>query len=137
MPWSNVPAAVQKRSRILQVDSDMGIVVIIIKKVEVIMPNRDKKGPQGLGPQTGKGLGDCQTPDNAHSLHGISNEGRGRHYHSRRAIHRRPGPGYGYHRGRQAIPQMDKVSLETEIKDMKEQLRFMEETLEKMRQKDK
>ena len=27
------------------------------------MPNRDKTGPEGKGPRTGRGLGDCKSDD--------------------------------------------------------------------------
>jgi hypothetical protein len=33
----------------------------IIMEEEAIMPGRDKKGPEGMGPMTGRQMGDCTT----------------------------------------------------------------------------
>jgi len=39
------------------------------------MPNRDKTGPQGEGPKTGRGMGDCENKNDKQPV--IRNDRRG------------------------------------------------------------
>lgn len=57
------------------------------------MPNRDKMGPQGDGPKTGRGLGDCKGEESRQSVkRDESNRGLG--------LGRRRGGGRGLGRNR-------------------------------------
>jgi hypothetical protein len=42
------------------------------------MPNRDKTGPQGKGPRTGRGLGDCKDEENLPERGRGLGQGKGR-----------------------------------------------------------
>lgn len=42
------------------------------------MPNRDGTGPEGKGPRTGRGLGDCEPSENEGNANAESNVPRGR-----------------------------------------------------------
>ncbi|HQE93657.1 MAG TPA: DUF5320 domain-containing protein [Anaerolineae bacterium] len=46
------------------------------------MPGGDRTGPQGLGPRTGRGLGDCEPLDQPRLGFGFG-RGRGRRYWAR------------------------------------------------------
>lgn len=47
-------------------------------KMEVIMPNQDGTGPQGDGPRTGRGLGNCGGDSNNSGSGRGAGRGRGR-----------------------------------------------------------
>ncbi len=47
------------------------------------MPGRDQSGPQGMGPQTGRGLGNCRGNANNNSIFG---RGRGLGFGRRRGF---------------------------------------------------
>ncbi len=62
------------------------------------MPRLDRTGPEGRGPQTGRGLGRCANPENTQQFEGL---GRGRGFRNHRGG---AGPGRGrrkrYHQDR-------------------------------------
>ncbi len=87
------------------------------------MPRRDKTGPAGQGPITGRGLGDCTgSRGNYGSGFGFRHGfGRGRGY----------GQGFGFHHGYgySYSAQDEKQWLENEIHSLKDQLAYFEKRL--------
>ncbi len=82
----------------------------------IVMPGKDKTGPQGAGSMTGRRMGYCA--DNENQQSGFF--GRG----GRMGIGNRRGSGFGMHGGRNSafLAENDKSSLENEIGDLKSQL---------------
>lgn len=85
------------------------------------MPNFDQTGPNGNGPLTGRGAGDCQGPRQGGFLRGI---GRG--------ISRGFGRGFGFRRwcplrNSNQQPINDKAAIDQEIQATKEYLQSLEE----------
>ena len=92
------------------------------------MPGRDKTGPVGQGPMTGRGLGNCTGGRGDYGRgfgggfgfrHGF---GRGRGY----------GQGFGFHHGygnAYYSSQDEKQWLENEIHSLKDQLAYFEKRL--------
>lgn len=86
------------------------------------MPRGDRTGPDGMGPMTGRGLGDCAGTASPFYGRGFGRGlGRGRGF----------GRGYGF-----AAPVVqyreaasEKGILENQVKIMKEQLRNLEQRL--------
>ena len=82
------------------------------------MPNKDKTGPRGMGPMTGRGMGPCADAYGP----GL---GRGRGYG--RAM-----CGWGYRQFR-AMPKAErKEVLEQELEDLKGELEMVEAELKEL-----
>ena len=95
------------------------------------MPNRDGTGPRGLGPMTGRQLGNC------------SNRGRNQYYGRGFGYRRGFGGGFGFGRGwgagynrgygfpTEELPTdyEEKKILESDIRALKDQLKAMEKRL--------
>lgn len=88
------------------------------------MPRGDRTGPEGMGPMTGRGLGDCSGSTNTFYGRGFG-RGCGR------------GFGRGFGRGYYAaapvaqypVAAADRSVLENQVKMMKDQLRILEQRL--------
>ena len=122
------------------------------------MPFGDKKGPDGRGPKTGRGLGDCggyETPGSTKDFNrqfagrGFGGGGRGGFGGGGRGSggRGRGGPGFGGHRGRGGFggrgrfgpfgarvitDEEHKAIIEDEIKFREDELKAMQEHLEKI-----
>jgi len=92
------------------------------------MPYRDRRGPDGLGPRTGRGLGLC----NGYGVPGYLNDfeygrGRGARFHAGY------GRGFGYDRGYAARPAITKEDekniLESEISRLANDLESLKKRL--------
>ena len=98
------------------------------------MPGRDRTGPSGFGPMTGRRMGFCVDNDNQYfSIRGLEYKrgnrggfGYGRGY----------GLGYRYGYGNKNIENnpsvSDKTIIENEIRILKDQLSSLEEQLKQM-----
>lgn len=101
------------------------------------MPYGDRRGPEGMGPRTGRGLGLC----NGYSTPGYLNDfgyGRGRgagfaHAGYGRGFGYGRGLGLGYGRGYTARPAVSKEDekgiLESEIKRLSDELESLKNRL--------
>jgi hypothetical protein len=84
------------------------------------MPLRDKMGPIGAGPRTGKGLGTCgQTP--------VGGLGMGRGYG--RAM-----CGWFYRKYREMTKKEKENILRNEIEDLKQETRMVEDELKNLQE---
>lgn len=92
------------------------------------MPRGDRTGPNGDGPKTGRGMGDCS----GNVRTGYFRDGFGRGYRGRPG--RGAGRGYGFYSGySQSDPAVDvsrKTLIENEIRVLKDQLNSLEKELE-------
>lgn len=100
------------------------------------MPRGDKTGPQGMGPLTGKRLGNCSVSDNSGLGRGRgSGYGKGinfsgdRNYRSEGRFRRRMRI-LDYNENNHV---QDRENIENEIDILKEQLSFLEDKLKKTR----
>lgn len=93
------------------------------------MPGRDRTGPQGTGPMTGKRLGFCA--GNEAPGYGFGGGfGRG----ARRGGF---GRGFGFRGGNPPASQADeKAFIESEMEALKNQLSFLEQKLKKFKDKE-
>lgn len=89
------------------------------------MPGRDRTGPQGMGPMTGRRMGDCAGNDDETSVFRSFGRGRGFGGRGRGAGFRSRG-GFGYGRASDNHPMGDKTSIEQEVKVLKSQLAYLE-----------
>ncbi|RLD45896.1 MAG: hypothetical protein DRI88_08240 [Bacteroidetes bacterium] len=91
------------------------------------MPRGDRTGPLGLGPMTGRRMGDCADTENTGS-----GFGSGRGFFARG---RGGGFGFGYGRGfgffNRSVDPNDEGTIKDEIKSMKSRLSFLENLLHK------
>ena len=91
------------------------------------MPRGDRTGPLGLGPMTGRRMGDCADTENAGSGFGY---GRGFFARGRGA-----GRGFGYGRGfgffNRNVDPANEEAIKDEIDSMKSRLSFLENLLRK------
>lgn len=106
------------------------------------MPGRDKTGPEGIGPLTGRQMGLCVGNDRV----GFSDSGRG----YGRGFGRGGGRGFGYGRGfgrgfgygrgyfmdENAPNVKEQTVIENEMRVLKDQLSSLEEQLKKVEGKD-
>ena len=101
------------------------VALITIKIEEANMPGRDRTGPSGFGPMTGRRMGFCADNDNQY----YSNRGLG----FRRGYGRGYGRGFGYGLGNQYIENnpnvSDKTIIENDIRILKDQLSSLEDQL--------
>lgn len=94
------------------------------------MPGRNKTGPSGMGPMTGRGMGDCTGDEKNGNFYGYGRGagffgwGRGRGFRG----------GFGFGAGRR---DFEKDSLEGEMGFLKRRLSFLEELLKKQSDNDK
>ncbi|MFO8129981.1 MAG: DUF5320 domain-containing protein [Bacteroidales bacterium] len=96
------------------------------------MPGRDRRGPLGAGPLTGRRMGYCagnEDPDPGHPM-GFGFGRRGRFSGRRGRGYGDTGPGY---RNYPVFADLhNKEALDNEIGALKEQLSFLEKTRSKM-----
>ncbi|SHJ01404.1 hypothetical protein SAMN02745751_01546 [Dethiosulfatibacter aminovorans DSM 17477] len=96
------------------------------------MPYRDGTGPEGLGPSTGRGLGNCtskegiSTPSGYYGGYGLGRRGCGR------GLGRGMGRGYRPGIGRRYYQPVDRQAILKEEKEMlKRRLAEIEDLMEK------
>jgi hypothetical protein len=101
------------------------------KKEEAIMPGRDKTGPSGFGPLTGRRMGLCS------GNYAPFNTRRGLGF--RRGYGRGFGAGFGFGYGAEYLESNSNVSektiLENDIRVLKEQLSSLEKQLKNIGEK--
>ena len=103
----------------------VGVVLILIKMQEAIMPGRDRTGPNSLGAMTGRHMGFCANTSNQY----YSNRGMGFGRGNRAGM----GLGRGYGLGNRNIniennPNIsNKTLIENEIRILKDQLSSLED----------
>ena len=99
------------------------------------MPKGDRRGPNGNGPKSGRGLGFCNGNETAGYL-SMERGGRGAGYGRENSYghqHRRMGFGArGYYHGYQGNVS-EKTLIENEINILKEQLTALEERLKNIK----
>jgi hypothetical protein len=117
-------------------------VLIETLKKEVIMPGRDKTGPEGMGPLTGRQMGLCVGDDRLASSNLGRGYGRGygrgfgRGFGYGRGLGRGFGYGRGYYFDETAPNVKEKTVIENEIRLLKDQVSSLEEQLKKVEGKD-
>ena len=93
------------------------------------MPGRDRTGPSGFGPMTGRRMGFCADNDNQY----FSNRGLGYQRNNRGGFGYGRGYGLGYRYGNMNIENnpsvSDKTIIENDIRILKDQLSSLEEQL--------
>ena len=113
------------------------VVLIIIKIEEAEMPGRDRTGPSGFGPMTGRRMGFCADNDNLN----YSNRGLGYQRGNRGGFGYGRGysRGFGYGLGNQYVENSPNVSektmIENDIRILKDQLLSLEDQLKQTGEK--
>ena len=106
------------------------------------MPGRDKTGPEGFGPLTGRQMGLCVGNDRPASSSFYRGYGRGfgwgggRGFGYGRGLGRGFGYGRGYFMDENAPNVKEKTVIENEMRVLKDQLSSLEEQLKKVEGKD-
>ena len=104
------------------------------------MPHGDRRGPNGNGPKTGRGLGFCYGNETA-GFTNMERGGRGVGYGRGRGFgnqHRYGGHGYGINQMRRYVQSdfvgvSEKTLIENEINILKDQLTALEERLKNIK----
>jgi hypothetical protein len=113
----------------------MADVVLILTKIEEAkMPGRDRTGPSGFGPMTGRHMGFCV--DSSNQYYSNRGLGYGRGNRGGFGLGRGYGLGYRYGYGNMNIENnpsvSDKTIIENDIRILKDQLSSLEEQLKQM-----
>ena len=107
------------------------VVPIVIKIEEAEMPGRDRTGPSGFGPMTGRRMGFCADNDNIN----YSNRGLGCRRGNRGGLRFGGGYGQGFRYGTENMSILntpnvsEKTIIENEMRILKDQLSSLEEQL--------
>jgi hypothetical protein len=109
----------------------VNVVILQTNKKGGFMPRGDQSGPEGLGPMTGRRMGSCRSNVNSetNSNFGLGRGFRGR-YNAGSFGFRNRRNSYGRNFNNPQISNKDLI--ESEIKQLKEQLLFLENEYEKL-----